>query len=285
MIIEKILNNNVVVSIDPKSKKEVILMGCGIAFKKQVGQEIDENRIEKRFTIDNKTMGDKVKKLINQIPDGIFQLAQDIIIHAEKTLKIKLDKQVYISLADHIAFCIKRYKKNIKIENELLHEIKRIHKEEFKIGLWAVEYINKRVNINLPVDEAGFIALHIVNAMYKETSVKSQDMTKIVNGVLNIIRDTFSIKFDDEDLNYDRLITHLKYFAKRVISKSVVNGEDDTFIDLVKFNYKESYECAIKIKEYIQKEYDYTINNDEIVYLTLHIHRIRSVMKHEEYIL
>ncbi|MGL5245517.1 MAG: CAT RNA binding domain-containing protein, partial [Sarcina sp.] len=36
MMIEKILNNNVVVSIDPKSKKEVILMGCGIAFKKQV---------------------------------------------------------------------------------------------------------------------------------------------------------------------------------------------------------------------------------------------------------
>ena len=38
MIIEKVLNNNVIVSIDPSSKKEVILMGCGIAFKKKIGQ-------------------------------------------------------------------------------------------------------------------------------------------------------------------------------------------------------------------------------------------------------
>ena len=36
MIVEKVLNNNVVVSIDPKTKKEVILMGSGIAFNKPV---------------------------------------------------------------------------------------------------------------------------------------------------------------------------------------------------------------------------------------------------------
>ena len=39
MIIEKVLNNNVVASIDPKTKKEVILLGCGIAFNKKIGQD------------------------------------------------------------------------------------------------------------------------------------------------------------------------------------------------------------------------------------------------------
>ena len=47
MIVEKVLNNNVVVSIDPKTKKEVILMGSGIAFNKKPGQQIDRKKNRK----------------------------------------------------------------------------------------------------------------------------------------------------------------------------------------------------------------------------------------------
>ena len=46
MLVEKVLNNNVVVSIDPKTRKEVILMGSGIAFNKKAGQLIDERKID-----------------------------------------------------------------------------------------------------------------------------------------------------------------------------------------------------------------------------------------------
>ena len=62
MIVEKILNNNVVVAIDPNTKKEVIIMGSGIAFKRKVGQEIEEDKIEKIFVVDDKRMGNKLKK-------------------------------------------------------------------------------------------------------------------------------------------------------------------------------------------------------------------------------
>lgn len=279
MIIEKILNNNVVVSIDPKTKKEVILMGCGIAFKKKVGQEVEESKIEKVFTVDKRGVGDKIKRLINQIPDGIFQLAHEIIIHAEKTLDRKLDKQVYISLADHIAFSIKRYQKNIKIKNEFLHEIKRIHKEEFEIGLWAVDYINSKLKISLPIDEAGFIALHIINATYQETASQSTKMTNIVKGILNIIRYNFSVEFDDDDISYDRLLTHLKYFAKRVMTDTQSENKENAFLEVIKVNYKDAYECAIKIKDYMDTKYNYKVNDDEIVYLTMHIHRVISVIK------
>ena len=128
MIIEKVLNNNVVASIDPKTNKEIILLGCGIAFNKKIGQEVDESKIEKTFILDDKTLGNKFKKLINQIPDGVFQLSHEIIAHANKNLNSKFDKQIYISLSDHIAFAIKRYKKNINIKNDVLNEIRRVHK-------------------------------------------------------------------------------------------------------------------------------------------------------------
>lgn len=282
MIVEKVLNNNVVVSIDPKTKKEIILMGNGIAFNKKAGQMIDEKKIEKTFVIDNKTLGNKIKKLINQIPDGIFELSHEIITHAQKELNLKFDNQIYISLSDHIAFAIKRYNKNIDLKNDLLNEIRRVHKNEFKEALWAVKFINEKLKIKLPEDEAGFIALHFVNASFNETTTKSITSTKIIKDILNIITYYFSLELNEDDLNYDRLLTHLKYFAKRVINNNQFKSDDENFIEMISKAYPEAYNCALKIKDYIYNNYEYDVNNDEVVYLTMHIQRVVSVAKEKQ---
>ncbi|VYU22085.1 PRD domain-containing protein [Clostridium tertium] len=279
MIVEKVLNNNVVISVDPNTKKEVIIMGSGIAFNRRVGQEIEEDKIEKIFVIDDKRIGNKIKKLINQIPDGIFELAHEIITYAKKELNRKLDNQIYVSLADHISFAIKRYKNNVQIKNDLLEEIRRIHREEFTVALWAVDFLNKKLKINLPEDEAGFITLHLVNASYKETAKESMITTKIVKGILNIIRYYYSVEFNEDDLNYDRLLTHLKYFAKRVVTNSQNQDDNGEFLEIAKNSYSEAYDCAEKIKEYIEENYDYIVNKDELVYLTMHIHRVINVLR------
>lgn len=279
MIIEKVLNNNVVVSIDPKTKKEIILLGSGIAFNRKIGQEVDESKIEKIFILDDKTLGNKFKKLINQIPDGVFQLSHEIISHASKELNVKFDKQIYISLSDHIAFAIKRYKKNMMIKNELLSEIRRVHKNEYKVALWALNFLNKKLKIELPEDEAGFIALHFINASLNQTTTSSIESTKIVKDILNIIRYYFALEFNEDDLNYDRLLTHLKYFSKRIITNNQDNNSEDEFMNMVIKSYPEAYNCTLKIKEYIVNNYKYEVNSNEIVYLTLHIQRIISVAK------
>ena len=38
--------------------------------------------------------------------------------------------------------------------------------EEYLIGEYAIAMIERKIGVTLPVDEAGFIALHIVNAEY-----------------------------------------------------------------------------------------------------------------------
>ena len=279
MIVEKVLNNNVVVSIDPKTKKEVILMGSGIAFNKKPGQQIDEKKIEKKFVVDDENLGNKIKKLINQIPEGIFEITDEIITHAIVELNTVLDKQIYVSLADHIAFAVKRFRSGIIIKNELLNEVRRVHKAEFKVSLWAVDYINEKLGIELPEDEAGFIALHFVNAGYRETTMKSITSTKIIKDILNIIKYNFAIELDEDDLNYDRLLTHLKYFAKRIVNNNQNNSTDSGFIKMISTTYPEAYECAVKIGDYILKNNDYYVNDDEIVYLTMHIQRVITVAR------
>ena len=279
MIVEKVLNNNVVVSIDPKTKKEVILMGSGIAFNKKPGQQIDEKKIEKTFVVDDENLGNKIKKLINQIPEGIFEITDEIITHAIVELNTVLDKQIYVSLADHIAFAVKRFRSGIIIKNELLNEVRRVHKAEFKVSLWAVDYINEKLGIELPEDEAGFIALHFVNAGYRETTMKSITSTKIIKDILNIIKYNFAIELDEDDLNYDRLLSHLKYFAKRIVNNNQNNSTDSGFIKMISTTYPEAYECAVKIGDYILKNNDYHVNDDEIVYLTMHIQRVITVAR------
>ena len=41
-------------------------------------------------------------------------------------------------------------------------------------------------------------------------------MTKIVKEILNIIRYFYSVDFNTNEMNYERLLTHLKFFAKRL---------------------------------------------------------------------
>lgn len=279
MIVEKVLNNNVVVSIDPKTKKEIILMGSGIAFNKKPGQAINEKKIEKTFIVDDENLGNKIKKLINQIPEGIFELTDEIITHAIVELNTELDKQIYVSLADHIAFAVKRFKSGIIIKNELLNEIRRVHRNEFKVSLWAVDYINSKLNVELPEDEAGFIALHFVNAGYRETTMKSVASTKIIKDILNIIKYYFTIELDEDDLNYDRLLTHLKYFAKRIVNSNQHNSTDSSFVKMISTTYPEAYGCSLKIGEYISQNNNYIVNDDELVYLTMHIQRVISVAR------
>ena len=46
----------------------------------------------------------------------------------------------------------------------MLWEIRHYYNHKYRIGLEAIAVIRKYLDLELPVDEAGFIALHILNA-------------------------------------------------------------------------------------------------------------------------
>ena len=47
-----------------------------------------------------------------------------------------------------------------------LWEIRRFYSREYQIGQYALQMIRERLQVDLPEDEAGFIALHFINAEY-----------------------------------------------------------------------------------------------------------------------
>lgn len=277
--IKKVYNNNVILAFENSSKKEVILTGCGIGFGKKPNDTIDDSKIEKKFVIQDNNFESKVNKLASEIPEEVFAVSSAIIEYAEKNLNTTLDEYIYISLTDHIYFALKRYKENLPIKNELLYELRRIHKKEYEIGKWAIEYINKTFNVNFLIDEAGFIAMHIINANYRESTNKSCLIMNIINQILNIIKNYYSIEFIEDEINFDRLLTHLKFFAKRLIDKTEsIDTNNNGLLEIVKAQYKESYDCVKQIKSFIEENYTYKVNDDEVLYLILHINRVISVI-------
>ncbi|MBP1905972.1 beta-glucoside operon transcriptional antiterminator [Paenibacillus turicensis] len=275
MRIAKVLNNNVITVIDDQHKESVI-MGRGIAFKKQPGDEIEEERIEKIFTLENREVSQKLMTLLSDIPMEYMDISDEIIQYAQGVLGGKLHDSIYISLTDHIHFAIERYRLGMEIKNALLWEIKRMYRKEYAIGVKALGIITDKLGVTLPEDEGGFIALHLVNAQLNVEMRDTVTMTNIVKDIINIVRRSFVIDLDEESLSYYRFLTHLKFFAQRILSGTPSSNKetDNSLHDMVKQQYSSSYACAEKIKDYAQKIYGRSLSNEEMLYLTIHIERV-----------
>ncbi|MEH7734542.1 BglG family transcription antiterminator LicT [Bacillus pumilus] len=273
MIISKVINNNVVSAYDDE-QHELVIMGRGIAFQKKSGDPIDEERIEKVFSIQNKDISEKFKTLLYDIPIEYMQVCEAIIDHARTTLNKNLNDSIYVTLTDHITFAIERHQKGMDIKNALLWEIKRLYKDEFMCGVEAIRIIQDNLNIHLPEDEAGFIAMHIVNAELNEEMPNVIQITKLIQDILNIVKYHFQIDLDEESLNYFRFVTHLKFFGQRLFNETQMENQNEFLYEVVKEKNTAAFQCAEKINDYVQKEHNRSLIEDEMLYLTLHIDRV-----------
>lgn len=273
MQVDKVINNNLIRSHDEKGQ-EVLVMGCGIGFKKKPGEYIDDGKVEKVYVL-QKEERQHMEELFSSMPLECIQATNEIVEYATISLGKQLSNYLYLNLCDHIHFGIQRSKGGIPIQNALLTEIKRFYNHEYQIGMESLNIIERKTGVLLPEDEAGFIAMHLVNAsMDFHDMGHTQEMMKIIRRILNIVRYHFQIELDEDSIHYDRFITHLKFFVKRVFSGTELNENDEAFFIMIKNQYKEEYACVLKIYEYIRKEYEICLTNDEIMYLIIHIRRV-----------
>lgn len=276
MKIGKVLNNNVVVIYD-KGQSEKIVMGCGIAYHKKIGDVVEEEKIDKVFCLVNPDTNSKLQQLLCDIPIEYMEVSEKIIEYAQTKAERVLNEFIYITLLDHIYMAVLRQKEGIAVKNVMLWDIKKFYKEEFQIGLYALKLIEETFKVSLAEDEAGFIALHVVNAQVDNdyNSIKEIGaVTKLIHQIVKIVKYHFQIDFEEDSVYYHRFVTHLKFFSLRLFQKNIYQGEqDEDLLALVKRKYKTSFECTGKVAEYIQNSYSYIISEEEKLYLTIHIEK------------
>ncbi|CAJ1184397.1 transcriptional antiterminator [Companilactobacillus paralimentarius DSM 13238 = JCM 10415] len=276
MRIKKILNNNAFITRN-ENHQEIIVIGKAIAYGKHFNDEIDENKIYKTFEPVSKGDRKLILDMINDIPVSFFQIAKRIVDKANQDSKIRLTDSVYIALTDHISSSVDRAKEGLFLTNQFLWEIRSYYPKEYDLGMWAIKLIEQECQVKLPEDEAGFIAIHIISGELGNRLDDFREVIKFIKKVTSIVTYQMSIDVDKESLDYNRFVTHLKFFWQYMMYKNEKKSIGDLSNDMLKIikgKRIEAYECSLKIKEFIKQTYNYELNNEDLLYMTIHIARI-----------
>lgn len=276
IIIEKVINNNIISAYE-KSGAEVIVMGRGIGFKKKQGEMVPADQISKIFRIKSRTLAEQFKELLANMPLERVRISDEIISHAKDHLKLKLNQSIYVTLTDHINFAIERVSQGIEPQNALLWEIKRFYPQEFQLGIYALELIKDRLDILLPEDEAGVIALHFVNAEYGTDIRDAVKFPDQMQAIVDIVERDLGILLDESSLHYERFMTHIKFLIQRIYRKELLSSEDRELSLLMQRKYPREYQCSLKVAEYIMQATGSRLSEEEIMYLSVHIRRVSTI--------
>lgn len=276
IIIEKVINNNIISAYE-ESGAEVIVMGRGIGFKKKQGEVVPADQISKIFRIKSRTLTEQFKELLANMPLERVRISDEIISHAKDHLKLKLNQSIYVTLTDHINFAIERVSQGIEPQNALLWEIKRFYPQEFQLGIYALELIQDRLDILWPEDEAGFIALHFVNAEYGTDIRDAVKFPNQMQAIVDIVERDLGILLDESSLHYERFMTHIKFLIQRIYRKELLSSEDRELSLLMQRKYPREYQCSVKVAEYIMQATGSRLSEEEIMYLSVHIRRVTTI--------
>lgn len=275
MKIARVYNNNVALTYTD-DQHEAIVVGSGIAFQKKPGMNINEEQIEKIFYIHKEDGKQNLFRLLERIPADCFEITHKILELSNINGDINIDDNLIVVMADHINFAVKRARIGEFSPNLVLSEIKVLYKSEYELGKQALTIIEEYTGILLPDDEAGYIAMHIINA-----KTNHNQPTKIVyftKDIIEIAKATLNFPLDEDSLDYYRLTTHLKFLAKRILSENISfqdTDEDDlALFTLLKKNKANLMPSINEIKIYIKDNYNYEISASEKLYLLMHISRV-----------
>lgn len=276
MEIQKVINNNIVSSLDEQGQ-EVVVMGRGLGFKAKVGQEIDSTKVEKVFALQNQDVTQQFKELLASVPLEHVRIANDTISYAMQHWASRLNPNIFVTLTDHINFAIVRHEQKMTLTNPLLMEIKRFYPNEYQTGCYAIDLIQERLHLSFSKDEAGFIAMHFVNAEYQTGTEEELP----IEGLVRYLEDIMEIKLVKTTLCYERFMTHLTFLIQRVHRQEVM-AQADEFDGLIRQRYPYEYDVAKKLAAYIERLCQWQISEGEIIYLTIHIRRLICAEGQEE---
>lgn len=275
MRIKRVINNNILCVVDDKGR-EMIVTGKGLGFKRKTGERVDSALVEKTYHMEDKAEQRKLRELVEQIPIEHLKLTQDLIEYIKGQISVPLNESLLITLADHISFALKRKENGVEFTNPLEGAIMSYYPTEYHLGQHCLRVIRKETETDLNPSEAAFIAMHIVNAELNTSMTVMYDMTKLIQGALEVVEYYYQKKFDRESLDFSRFIVHLRYFAQRLFQAAPSHSDeyDDEFQEMIRRSCKQHYKCAQHIAEYIRNAYQKEVSDAELIYLTIHLKRI-----------
>ncbi|MDV4149269.1 transcription antiterminator [Clostridium sp. AL.422] len=215
-------------------------------------------------------------RLLNFIDKAIIKSIEEIVGGLEKENDIKLVDSAYIGLVVHLSLAIQRIKnkENIKMDKEVLDELSKL--PEFKIGERLVRNIEKKFNIEIPVDEIGYITMHLKGAKLRlnsiselENDIANLDIKSISIKIIEVIEKELSVFLKDDEKLLKDLTNHLVPAINRLKMKMNIRNP---LLKNIKQKYPMEYIATKKACEILKISTNVEeIPEPEIAYITMHI--------------
>ena len=125
----------------------------------------------------------------------------------------------------------------------------------------------------MPESEIGFITLHIHSARINEEVSQSLRYTRLVKEVMEYIQEILGIKNNQKSMEYASLVSHLRNALDRIENDNVLKN---VMLESVKTVMSEEFEISKKVCEFISERLSKEVCEDEVGYITMHIHRLKQ---------
>lgn len=271
MKVIKNINNNVSLCLDSKGR-ELIAFGKGIGFVKPPNR-ISLRQIDRTFY----NISDLNLEGIRDISADVIKASIDIVDEVEKNIGLTMMSTAVLVLADHINFAIQRKNESIQLDLSIHEDIKHLYPAEMNEAQKALVIIKERTGVYLHPSEAGSIALHfITNRLHTDNQSSEEQHRKMLNDIVQIIEQEMNVSINLDSFNYSRFTSHIYYLFKRILVQSQIASENSSMFETLKQQYPETFACSVKVSDLINKELKMLLNEEEQMYLILHINRLCS---------
>lgn len=270
-IIRKI-NNSAAVALDSRGIETVVL-GKAIGFP-PVPYELEDISVIERTFYD---IDPRYLDMIGALPQEVLLASADIAEEAQLCLKTGLNPNLPLTLADHLQFAIERLRKGVNLGIPIAYDIRHLYPQEAELGQQALKILEEYVGVLLPESEAVNIAMHLINAEIENCDIHSLMKTmEIIDRVDSIVEHELGIVLDKDSYNYYRFGMHMRYLIQRLMSGSQNENDNSGMVRALAREYPQVYICAGKIVDFLKKTWGWQCNDEELLYLMLHINRVRE---------
>ncbi|AZS14305.1 sigma 54-interacting transcriptional regulator [Paenibacillus lutimineralis] len=201
----------------------------------------DETQIKNEIDRDIQLYFEKYTKISESTKDfpsirnlvgmDIIYIVDRVLIEAEEKLNRNFEENVRYGLAVHVYSSINRIRQGRKIVNPQLNVIRKNLPAEFSVALSSLEIINEKFKVNMPIDEAGFLAVFFdLNRFHRSAKVRviviahgnstATSMAETANRLLDI---NYTVGINASlDENSQNVYLKLKEFLKKSPSEAGV---------------------------------------------------------------
>ena len=268
MRIVRKINNSAAVAQDSRGK-ELIVIGKGIGFPAVPYELTDMSRIDRTFY----DIDPRYFEMISTLPQEILLASADITEDAQVVLNTTLNSNLPLTLADHLNFAVERFRSGLNLTIPIAYDIRHLYPNEFDLGVKALDILKEYTGVSLPDSEAVSIAMHLINAEIENSEIHSLvKALEIQEGVESIVEREMNLKLDKD--SYYRFTMHIRYLIQRLMSGTQSETGSGSMVKMLANDYPKTYICAKKIAAFLQKQENWCCNDEELLYLMLHINRV-----------